>query len=127
MLSLQQNQRTRGQNRFCLEVGWVEGRGEVVLTMYTHVSKCKNDNIKVREKKWGKDPSRNFSKEDIQRANRSEKHALYHQSIAKCKSKPPCVLRICEDSYYQKVNQMLAKKCREKRKLAHDFWEYKLV
>jgi hypothetical protein len=33
MFSLQQNQR----------MGW---GGEVVQTMYTHVSKCKNDNIK---------------------------------------------------------------------------------
>jgi hypothetical protein len=39
--SLQQNQRTRGWNRFCLEA-W----GEVAQTMYTHVSKCKNDKIK---------------------------------------------------------------------------------
>jgi hypothetical protein len=33
--------RTRGQNRFCQEV--VVGRGEMAQTMYTHVSKCKND------------------------------------------------------------------------------------
>jgi hypothetical protein len=40
MLSLQQNQR-RGWNRFCLEVGWGEGR-KVAQTMYTYVSKWKN-------------------------------------------------------------------------------------
>jgi hypothetical protein len=53
MFSLQQNQRTRGQNRFCPEagVGWgggageKEGEREVAQTMYTHVSKCKNDKI----------------------------------------------------------------------------------
>jgi hypothetical protein len=38
MFSLQQNWRTREQNRFFLEVGWG--------AMYTHVSKCKNDKIK---------------------------------------------------------------------------------
>jgi hypothetical protein len=43
MFSLQQNQRTRGQNRFCLEVG---RDGEIAQTMYIHVSKCKNDKIK---------------------------------------------------------------------------------
>jgi hypothetical protein len=36
MSSLQENQRTRGQNRFFLEV---VGRWRI---MYTHVSKCKN-------------------------------------------------------------------------------------
>jgi hypothetical protein len=44
MFSLQQNQRTKGQNSFCLEVG--DG-GVVAQTMYTHVSKCKNDKIKI--------------------------------------------------------------------------------
>jgi hypothetical protein len=43
IFSLQQNERTRGQNKFCPEV---VGRGkEVVQTMYTHVSKCKNDKM----------------------------------------------------------------------------------
>jgi hypothetical protein len=46
MSSLQQNQRTRGRNRFCPEVG--VGRG-VAQIMYTHVSKCKNDKIKSRK------------------------------------------------------------------------------
>jgi hypothetical protein len=46
ILSLQQNQRTRGQNRFCPEVGEVGRSGEVAQTMYTHVSKCKNNKIK---------------------------------------------------------------------------------
>jgi hypothetical protein len=44
MLSLQQNWRTRGQNRFFLEAGgWWKRSGEVTQTRYTHVSKCKND------------------------------------------------------------------------------------
>jgi hypothetical protein len=47
MFSLQQNQRTRGQNRFCLEGGWEE----VAQTMCTFVSKCKNGKIKKRRKK----------------------------------------------------------------------------
>jgi hypothetical protein len=55
MLSLQQNQRIRGRYRFFTEVGggraggweW-EGRGGGRWqTMYTHVSKCKNDKIKT--------------------------------------------------------------------------------
>jgi hypothetical protein len=45
MVSLQQNRRRRW-NRFCLEIGWGEA-----WTMYTHVSKCKNDKIKKIEKK----------------------------------------------------------------------------
>jgi hypothetical protein len=40
MFSLQQNTRTRGWNRFCLEAG---GRG--LQIMCTYVSKCKNDKI----------------------------------------------------------------------------------
>jgi hypothetical protein len=49
MLSLQQNQRTKVQNRFCPEVGGGGRRWEVAQTMYTHVSKCKNDKIKDRK------------------------------------------------------------------------------
>jgi hypothetical protein len=45
MFSLQQNQRTRGWNKFCSETGG-RGSGEVAQTMYTHVSKCKNDKTK---------------------------------------------------------------------------------
>jgi hypothetical protein len=50
MFSLQQNPRTRGRNRFCLEAVGV-GR-EVAQTMYTHVSKCKNDKIKAEKKMY---------------------------------------------------------------------------
>jgi uncharacterized protein (DUF983 family) len=46
MFSLQQNGRRRGQNWFCPAAG----RGRVSQTMYTHVSKCKNDKIKERKK-----------------------------------------------------------------------------
>jgi hypothetical protein len=43
---LLQNWRTRGLNRFCLEVGGGgEGREDVAQIMYIHVSKCKNDKI----------------------------------------------------------------------------------
>jgi hypothetical protein len=45
MLSLQQNQRTRGQKRFWLEGEVLGGMGEGG-TMCTHVSKCKNNKIK---------------------------------------------------------------------------------
>jgi hypothetical protein len=46
---LHQNQRTRGQNRFCLMAG---KRGvEVAQIMYTRVSKCKNDKIKLKKQK----------------------------------------------------------------------------
>jgi hypothetical protein len=47
MFSLQQNWITRGCNRFCQEVGAGERerREEMVQTMYTHMSKCKNDKI----------------------------------------------------------------------------------
>jgi hypothetical protein len=41
---LQQNQRTRGQNRFCLEVVGV------AQIMYTHVSTCKSNKIKIFKK-----------------------------------------------------------------------------
>jgi hypothetical protein len=43
MYSLQQNQRTREQNRFCPKA---EDQ-----TMYIHVSKCKNNKIKGEKKK----------------------------------------------------------------------------
>jgi hypothetical protein len=45
--SLQQNQRKKGENRFCLEerrgVGWAGGElgGGMAQIMYTYVSKCK--------------------------------------------------------------------------------------
>jgi hypothetical protein len=39
MFSLQQSQRIREENRFCLEAGCEE---ELVQIIYTHVSKCKN-------------------------------------------------------------------------------------
>jgi hypothetical protein len=42
--SQQQNQRRRGQIRFCLE-----GGGKVAKTMYTHVSKYKNSKIKNKK------------------------------------------------------------------------------
>jgi hypothetical protein len=47
MFFLQQNQRTRGQNRFCPGLG---GEGKGVQIMYTHVSECKNDKIKIKKK-----------------------------------------------------------------------------
>jgi hypothetical protein len=53
MFSLQQNWR-RGQNRFCLEAGWEQGWGELWedgQTMYTYVSKSKNNKIKGERKK----------------------------------------------------------------------------
>jgi hypothetical protein len=46
MFLIQQNQRTRGWNRSAQKWGW---RG-VAQIMYTHVSKCKNDNIKLIRK-----------------------------------------------------------------------------
>jgi hypothetical protein len=53
MFCLQQNQRIRGQNRFCGDVGSMGMRGEgMAQTMYTHVSKCKND-LKKKAKKQG--------------------------------------------------------------------------
>jgi hypothetical protein len=48
MFSPQQNWRTHGQKRFSPEVRGAEG--EVAQTMYTHVSKCKNDKIKKSKK-----------------------------------------------------------------------------
>jgi hypothetical protein len=45
-LCLQQNWRTRKQNRFYLEA--VVG-GEVAQTMYIHVSKCKNKFKKIKK------------------------------------------------------------------------------
>jgi hypothetical protein len=46
MFSLQQN-RGRGWKRFCLEVGQGGNGGGNAQTVYTHVSKCKNDEIKI--------------------------------------------------------------------------------
>jgi hypothetical protein len=47
MFSLQQNLRKRGSRKQPGDGGWGRGRnGEVVQTMYTHVSKDKNDKIK---------------------------------------------------------------------------------
>jgi hypothetical protein len=54
MFCLQQNRR-KGQNRFCLEVavgGVDKRRGDVAQTMYTHVSKCRN--YKIKDRKWEK-------------------------------------------------------------------------
>jgi hypothetical protein len=46
MFLIQQNQRTRGWNRSAQKWGW----RRVAQIMYTHVSKCKNDNIKLIRK-----------------------------------------------------------------------------
>jgi hypothetical protein len=46
--SPQQNQRTRGQKRFCPGVGVGGGTQNNV---YIHVNKCKNDKTQEREKK----------------------------------------------------------------------------
>jgi hypothetical protein len=54
MFSLQQNQRTRGWNRFCLEAG---NGGLVAQIMYTHVSKFKNNKIKLKLKNYNHDDS----------------------------------------------------------------------
>jgi hypothetical protein len=43
----QQNQRSRGQNKFCPQAGG--GGGKVSQIMYTHVSKCKDDKIKFKK------------------------------------------------------------------------------
>jgi hypothetical protein len=52
MFSHQQNQRTRGRNRFCQEAG--SGWGEVAQTMYTHVSQCKIGKTKEEKNKVSK-------------------------------------------------------------------------
>jgi hypothetical protein len=49
IFSLQQNWRTRGQNRFCSDV-CVCVEGKVAQRMYIHVSKYKNDKIKQFKK-----------------------------------------------------------------------------
>jgi hypothetical protein len=52
MLSLQQNW-TRGQNRFCLEVmgKGAEAGGKMAQTMYIHMNKCIN-NLKHLKKEY---------------------------------------------------------------------------
>jgi hypothetical protein len=62
MISLQQNRRRRGQNKFCLELGWAGVGGEVTQTMYTHVSKCKNDKIKGEKNSYSNDLPRGLDK-----------------------------------------------------------------
>jgi hypothetical protein len=47
MIFLQQNQRTRGQNSFCPEVGGVKGGEGGPNNVYT--CKCKNDKIKFKK------------------------------------------------------------------------------
>jgi hypothetical protein len=58
-VSLHQNRRRRELNKFCLDAGVGWGGGEVAAceyvcgggaqTVYTHVSKCENDKIKVEK------------------------------------------------------------------------------
>jgi hypothetical protein len=67
MFSLQQNQRRGRWNRFCLEAGvWQQGCGGLagIGTMYTHVSKYKNDKIKsknINQKRKNKERKCNIS------------------------------------------------------------------
>jgi hypothetical protein len=72
MFSLQQNWRTRGWNRFCPEV-W----GKVPQTMYTHVSKCKNNGTKKerereREKEGGKEGRKKERKSERKKERKKE-------------------------------------------------------
>jgi hypothetical protein len=55
MFSHQQNQRTRGQNRFCQKGGCRRcgEEGEVNEKMYTNVSKCDSDKRKKRKTNCG--------------------------------------------------------------------------
>jgi hypothetical protein len=51
MFSLQENQRTRGWNRFCQKS---RDHGEVAQTMFAHVSKCKTITEKEKRKRMQK-------------------------------------------------------------------------
>jgi hypothetical protein len=79
--SPQQNWRIRGQNRFCLEAR-VRGKWEEEMAqiMYTHVSRCKNDKIKlkffkVKKKRWG------TGKQTSKQTEKHCKKALYNNLV----------------------------------------------
>jgi hypothetical protein len=52
MFSLQQNQRRGGCNSFCPEVGVMRNVAQI---MYTHVNKCKNDKLKLKNYSYNKE------------------------------------------------------------------------
>jgi hypothetical protein len=73
MFSPQQIQRGRGLNRFCLEAGGGGGIGEVAQTMYTHLSKCKNDKIKERKKEYNLEFAHIISNHNMAMQSKPEK------------------------------------------------------